>query len=143
MDGDEYFEYENEHIGDFQNTRNFLEEHKIPFLQDMGSFDDYQPEMIVFVPGIIYFTYSLSLSGDIIVPSSDIMSLYEAIKTITFQNAAIHINSKNTISQEYAQFLLGGGDPLEFVKQAMNKFTPPPVPELPVLNIIKTKRRKS
>lgn len=141
---DDYFQMSDDCVGEFETTGYFCYENKIPFIIDVGTYDDLQPEMRVFIPEVIDKTYLLSLSGDIILGGSDMMGLQEAITTVTFENAALKLNNHHPAVKEYSSFLLAGGEPMDFVKKIMKEAVPPRVPELPKLRIIKSKpKRKS
>lgn len=74
--------------------------------------------------------------------ADSILELNDAIKLVTFKNAALHVNSETLTVQEYAKHLLEGGDAMEFVKKELDRRTPPREPELPKLKVIKTKPKR-
>jgi hypothetical protein len=136
---DSYFLFEDDCVTTFDYLEEFLKSHEIPFSSatsyNIETHD--QGSMRVYLPGVMDQVYNTTMDGELYLYATDLMGLKEALKVVAFENAALHINSRIPTVKKYAEHLLKGGDPLDFVKSIMDENVPPFVPPLPLLNIIK------
>lgn len=140
---DSYFMFEEDYVTTFDYLEEFLKSHEIPFSSET-SYDlenHAQGSMRVYLPGVMDQVYNITLDGELYLYATDLMGLKEALRIVTFENAALHINSHIPTVKKYVDHLLKGGDPLDFVKSVMEKEVPSFVPPLPLLNIIKAVKK--
>lgn len=121
--------------GILEKTEHFCDKHGICYTLFHDSFEEYDASFRIVIPGGIKQHYYMNANGDPFVEATPLMQFRNAVQTITLDNAPLHVNDKDNMSQEYANHLLSGKPPMEFVLKFVDDYIPPSIPNLPPLNI--------
>ena len=130
------FKLENEHSGQFTETERFLEKNNISFARNSDGNYEYLAELRIFIPQVVNVAFPLDPSGNVVMPAEKLRQMIDSISAVTFETAAVHINSEKPYVKEFALHLLNGGDQLSYLKVHLDDLVPPEVPTLPPLKII-------
>lgn len=135
------FELDNESIGQFDETEKFLENNNIPFARNSDGNYECLAELRVFIPQVVNAAFPLDPSGNVVMPAERLRQMIDSISAVTFETAALHINSEKPYVKEFALYLLNGGDQLSYLKEHLEDLVPPEVPTLPPLKVITRSKR--